>query len=402
MLLPKDFHLTQPPEDISFSPFSGGCVLFKTGMRRIWVLNHTAAVVWCLLDEAGCLRDLINGIVERFKVDEITAERDIAKILSYFAAEGLLGEGPAAEEDLSETEALDLTPEGPIVKELTTWPLQCYFRTPNLVLEFCSEHITLGKAYCSAMSYLRLESNKLRPEAKIWLLPGAKRDSWDIALNGQLFFAGLTEDELLPHVFMLTFSLAARALDDKLLFHAAVLGRAGKVIIFPGVTGSGKTTLTAALIRQGWKFFSDELAVMDSERLTISSFPLPMSIKSGSVPILEPFYPTLGRAKEYRRPDGKVVRYLAPPPASLADGSEEAEIAAIIFPRRQDDYSPRLTKTTKITALRRLAQTGSTQRELQLIDVQALITVVENTPCYDLHYADIQQAVKLLEKQLAV
>ncbi len=399
---PEEFYLTRPPEDISLFPFSGGCVLFKTGIRRVWVLNHTAAVVWCLLDEAGCMRDLINGIVERFKVDKTTAARDITKILRYFDKEGLLREGPPTEEGRNETEPLDLTLRGPIVKGLTTWPLKCYFRTPSQVLEFCSEHNALGKAYRSAMSYLRLKNNKTRSDAKIWLLHGLQREKWDIALNGHLFFEGLTENEVLPHAFMLTFALASRALDDKLLFHAAVLGKAGKAMIFPGETGIGKTTLAAVLIRQGWKFFSDELAVMDQERLTITPFPLPMSIKSGSMPIIEPFYPALGKTKEYRRPDGKMVRYLAPPAEALAASGEEAESAAIVFPIYQDADYPRLTKIEKITALQRLVRTGSTQRELQARDIRALITLIEDTPCYDMFYTDVQQVAPLLGKELGI
>ncbi len=397
---PEEFHLSQPPEDISFFPFSGGCVLFKAGTRRLWVLNHTAAVVWCLLDEAAGRQDLIDGIVARFKVAETTAARDITEILRYFDEEVLRNEGAPAEEGLEETEPLDLTPKGRKVKALEPWPLNRCFRTPSLGLEFCSEHIALGKEYCSVMNYLGLANNKTRPDAKIWVVRSSKRESWDIALNGQLFFEGLTENELLPHAFMLTFALAARALDDKLLFHAAVLGRAGKVVIFPGETGTGKTTLAAVLARQGWQFFSDELAVMDSERLTITSFPLPMSIKTGAVPIIEPFYPGLGKAGKYLRPDGKIVRYLAPPLEAPADGSEQAEIAAIIFPFYQAGSPPRLTKTAKIIALRRLARTGSSQRELLAVDVQALITVIEDTPCYDMFYADIQQAALLLEKEL--
>ncbi|MFW8600838.1 PqqD family peptide modification chaperone [Desulfobacterota bacterium M19] len=375
--------------------------MFKTGGHRIWVLNHTAAVVWCLLDEAGCGQDLINGVVARFKIDATTAARDIAGILGYFATEGLITTDEAAEDEPDETEPPNLSPRGPEVKRTAPWPIRYYFSPPGMVLEFCSEHMAMGKAYCSAMSYLETENHPGRQNVKIWVLRGFGREKWDIALNGCLFFEGLTEDEILPHAFMLTFASAASALNDKFLFHAAVLGKDEKVVIFPGKTGSGKTTLTAVLARQGWQFFSDELAVMDSAKHTITSFPLPMSIKSGAVSLIEPFYPGLGETEEYCRPDGKIVRYLAPPAESLVSSHKEAEVRAIIFPIRRDTCSPRLLKTEKVTALRRLAQTGSTQRGLQPLDIQALITVVENTPCYDMFYADIQQVAPLLAEQLA-
>jgi len=48
-----------------------------------------------------------------------------------------------------------------------------------------------------------------------------------------------------------------------LLFHAAALEDHGKGVIIAADSGCGKTTLTLALVRQGFKFLSDDVAALE-------------------------------------------------------------------------------------------------------------------------------------------
>ena len=58
--------------------------------------------------------------------------------------------------------------------------------------------------------------------------------------------------------------LAARTRPDRhLLVHAGAVERDGRVAIVTGISGRGKTTLTAALVRRGYGYVTDELVVVD-------------------------------------------------------------------------------------------------------------------------------------------
>lgn len=46
--------------------------------------------------------------------------------------------------------------------------------------------------------------------------------------------------------------------------HAGAVARDGRVVALPAVSGGGKTTLTAALLRDGWEYVSDEALVIDA------------------------------------------------------------------------------------------------------------------------------------------
>jgi hypothetical protein len=75
----------------------------------------------------------------------------------------------------------------------------------------------------------------------------------------------------------LHFELAARA-SQRLFVHAGVVGWRGRVLVLPGVSRSGKTTLVAALLRAGATYFSDEYAVID-RRGWVHPYPKPLSIR---------------------------------------------------------------------------------------------------------------------------
>ncbi len=58
--------------------------------------------------------------------------------------------------------------------------------------------------------------------------------------------------------------VAARA-KDRLFVHAGVVGWRGQALVLPGRSFSGKTRLTAALVRAGATYYSDEYAVFDDQ-----------------------------------------------------------------------------------------------------------------------------------------
>ena len=52
---------------------------------------------------------------------------------------------------------------------------------------------------------------------------------------------------------------------DHVVIHAGVVGWKGKAIVMPANSFDGKSTLTAALVRQGAEYYSDDFAIIDRE-----------------------------------------------------------------------------------------------------------------------------------------
>jgi hypothetical protein len=73
-----------------------------------------------------------------------------------------------------------------------------------------------------------------------------------------------------------------RQIRSHLLFHAAALSRSGKGIILAADSGCGKTTLTLALVRQGFKMLSDETAALSLSNGELAPYPRCLWVRAGT------------------------------------------------------------------------------------------------------------------------
>jgi hypothetical protein len=62
------------------------------------------------------------------------------------------------------------------------------------------------------------------------------------------------------------------------IVHAGVVAVKGRALLLPGRSRSGKTSLTAALVRAGAAYYSDEFAVLDQEG-RIRPYPRPLAVR---------------------------------------------------------------------------------------------------------------------------
>lgn len=71
---------------------------------------------------------------------------------------------------------------------------------------------------------------------------------------------------------------AAEFVEGKVFVHAGVVGWKGQAIIFPAKSYSGKSTLTAELVKNGAEYYSDEYAVLEEDGM-VSPFPRHLSLR---------------------------------------------------------------------------------------------------------------------------
>jgi hypothetical protein len=71
---------------------------------------------------------------------------------------------------------------------------------------------------------------------------------------------------------------------EHVFIHAGAVGYEGRAIIIPGPSFTGKTTLTAALVRAGALYYSDEFAVLDRDGM-VNPFAKTLSLRPEGVQI---------------------------------------------------------------------------------------------------------------------
>lgn len=68
--------------------------------------------------------------------------------------------------------------------------------------------------------------------------------------------------------------------------HAGVVSKDDKAVVLCGASGAGKSTLTAALVQRGWKYLTDEIAVIDPHTWLVTPYPKWVDLSSQSLQLL--------------------------------------------------------------------------------------------------------------------
>ncbi len=110
------------------------------------------------------------------------------------------------------------------------------------------------------------------------LLAGPDDGGFRICRGGRRVAGAADLAEALSLLESLLHQDAAMRAPGLLFVHAGAVGWKGRLLILPGRSRSGKSTLVEALVRRGAVYFSDEYAVVD-ERGRVHPYPIPLSLR---------------------------------------------------------------------------------------------------------------------------
>ena len=182
-----------------------------------------------------------------------------------------------------------------------------------------------------------------------------------------------------------------------LMLHAGALERNGRVLILPAMPGSGKTTLTAALSFRGWRFLSDEFALVDGEQGLIHPLPRAAPLKNRSIDVIRAFAPDAEIGPVFEKTRKGDVAHLRPPSDALARQLEPAEPAWILFPRFIANHDRRIHQLQRGVAFARLSQNSFNYRLLGATGFERLTKLVKRCTCFSAEYGNLDAMVDALE-----
>lgn len=177
--------------------------------------------------------------------------------------------------------------------------------------------------------------------------------------------------------------------------HSAVLERNGRVLIMPAPPGSGKSTLCAALVLNGWRLLSDEMALIDPETGLVVPSPRPVGLKNKSIDIIQHRAPAgVFGPVAYDTMKGTVA-HMRPPTESVARAGEAALPGWVVFPRYITDAPANLVTRGKASSLMELAQNSFNQSVHGRAGFEALSDLIERCDCYDFSYGHLDEALAI-------
>lgn len=193
-------------------------------------------------------------------------------------------------------------------------------------------------------------------------------------------------DHLFWHVNRDTFAMER----ERVLIHAGAVTGPGGAIILPAGTGSGKSTLVAALVSDGFGYLSDEAAAIGPGPCVVNPLPLPLHLKDSKrlFPDLAPADRDERFVNSSWRLDPERLR-----PGCLADASEAR---LVVFPSFEPDVATCVEPLTRPEACVRLV--GNTMNFAKNSDeaLPVLRHIAERSRSFALTYSNSEDAVEAI------
>ena len=189
---------------------------------------------------------------------------------------------------------------------------------------------------------------------------------------------------------------AATRANQYVMIHAAVLERAGRALVLPGVTGAGKSTLCAGLAHRGWRLFSDEFALIRPGDGALDPWPRPISLKNVSIDVIRRWAPDAYMSTPVPNTNKGTVAHVRPPADSVRRAGEPAVPAWLVFPTFAKDSAPSLTRMPKARAFFRLADCSFNYESLGIRGFRTLSRMIDGCDAYEFRYSSLDDALSLL------
>jgi HprK-related kinase A len=181
-----------------------------------------------------------------------------------------------------------------------------------------------------------------------------------------------------------------------LLLHAATVEKSGRALILTGESGSGKSTMSAVLMSQGWRLLGDEFALVDPDSGLIHPFPRPISLKNAGVEALGALVKDNRFGPLLKNTPKGVLRHLKPDAASIAAMDKPAQPALLLFPAFGHNKAKRPVGQGEVFV--RLTQASTNYTALGERGFSALTRLVRSIPAQAIDYPDTRTGVRLVEQ----
>ncbi|MDX6752119.1 PqqD family peptide modification chaperone [Geminicoccaceae bacterium 1502E] len=391
----------RPARGVSLHLIDDQGLLFDARGEALYSLSTSAAWLWCSLEEGTSAADLREAYTASFGRSPEDAARDVDATLRSWQELGLLdgfGRCPAGARDKEEADSEEALPAAPA--GLAPPAIERRFRLLDTVFRLGLPGAAEAALVEPVMAAFAIAADAASGNAseEVVLQLASVPDGYVLVGEGRILDRCDSPAGVAPIVKAELLVAAINRYDFSFYLHAAMLRAGEDCLLLPAAPGSGKTTLSAALARAGLAYHSDEVTLLDGERLAARGVPLCPAVKEGSWPVLKERYPELDRQPRHRRGDDKIVRYL-PPPVHPGDRALDRHwpVRWIVFPRYRAGAATALRPLARIEALRRLLDECLALRlQLDEAAVERLARWIEGIECHELEVGDLDAAVGLV------
>jgi len=183
-----------------------------------------------------------------------------------------------------------------------------------------------------------------------------------------------------------------------LIVHAAVIEKNGFAAILPAPPGSGKSTLCASLVQEGWRLLSDELTLINLTNAEAVPLPRPVGLKNQSIDIMQQRYPQAVFGLVSSDTLKGSVCHMKPPIDSIQKQLIECPVGWVIFPKYEAEAATELSPKPKGQSFMEIANNAFNYSVLGIEGFEVLKKVVDQANCFSFKYSNLDEAIAVFDQ----
>jgi hypothetical protein len=367
-------------------PLSEGLVVLRVGTPQLFLLNSTARSFWELSAQGLGEKQIAARWEREYGLSRERAEAEVRSLGAALQRVGLLGPAAAAGSRVPRP----LRPARCRCDAQAPLPRICANVTQTFSVQCSSPELERAVRWI----YAHLESDRGSVRTRLEVVETSS--GYAVNQDGHELAAVASLDQLLPTLLFCVGELGRHDPSQLLVLHAGAVASAGHCLLFPALSGGGKTTLVAYLSHHGFDYLADDMTPIDAATLQAEPAPTCMNLKSGSWEIVARFRPDLMQREPIQLASRR-VRLLPPPPTDPLLWRRRYPVRAIICLRFAPSGQLALQALQPFELLQEIVESQAYfQQPLVPERVERLVEWVGKVPGYRLSYSSLEDAAKLL------
>jgi hypothetical protein len=387
---------------VSSHIFEDQLLVFSELSQTIFTFNPSAAFIWLCCEKRMNFADIAIEVSEAFSVSIPRAESDIKDVINQWMSLKLIGQGlgkgiiPLIVPATGPSENIPLVGQR-YDMELANCNSFC-LRLAGLDFIMRFSHQVIEQLVTPVFAHLGCSFAD-----KAIIFDVIKIDNrFLIVSDGLIVDVFAKEAEIVPRLSYYVVDSAYRKIDFLIAIHAAALSLGNGCVVFPGNYGVGKTTLSAALIKAGFKYFSDDTAILDRKTRRIIAIPVSLRIKEGSWETVEQMFQESFAVTVHASSDGRKIRYLVPPEGSFTEATVANDfVKALVFPKYSPESKTSIQPISRLDAIHRIQECGyDVGACLNKAKVIELLDWIKDVDCYEMNIGSLSEATSIVRRLL--
>lgn len=388
-----------PAVSVHFLGKSG--LIFDRDGQTLYSANTCAAFIWCCLEEGLTASRIVSELVSRFALTRKQARSHFVELMAEWHDRGLLdGSARATTRDVSHrfvppwSEAVD---SNAVVPGSPSADVTAIYKLLGTGFTFDFFDRALYSIVHPQISHLMCDAGL---PGNFYLELRRRSDEIVLLVNGRVFESCSALAEVPPMVLACLSLIAITGSRAEYAVHAAAIRCGDCNVLLPGKSGAGKSTLVAALAAGEFEALSDDTVLLEGDPPEIRPLSLGVCLKQGSWECLGPYYPDLKRQPQFRRSDGKTVRYVkANRVQPSADTNRTYPVNMIVFPHFEFGCKTSMALMDGAALLQNLLkEVFVLNPDLDECAIERLLDWMAKPPCIELQYSSIVEAVDALHE----